>query len=165
MEVRGLLRSAVKPDRARHILDNLPSVSHGLDEMLAELRSVYGSASVMCPLLVKKILGANKLGFDFISLSSFFDNFCLPWQRFCSISGDSLSAFLALLAVERMTEPCRDEWLRTSYCVSSSVSHLFLLICAKHLLVHFEPNLIMHSSYLYIARHFWHTINLTQAVL
>ncbi len=114
MEIRGLLRSAVKPDRARRILDNLPSTTCDLDEMIAELRSIYGSASVMGPLLAKKIQSVNKLGFDYASLTSFYDQFCLPWQRFVSISGDSLSNYLAVTAVELMTDPCRDEWLRTT---------------------------------------------------
>ncbi len=114
MEIRGLLRTAVQPEKAKRILDHLPSTSFSLDEMLGELKSVYGDPSVVCPLLVKKIISSTKLGFDHHSLSVFHDDFCLPYRRFCSIAGDSLSAFLAVLAVDRMSAPCRDEWLRTT---------------------------------------------------
>jgi len=114
MELRGLLRNSVKPDRARRILDNLPSASTSLEEMLAELKTIYGSPAVVGPILVQKILAPSKLVFDFHSLAAFHDNFCLPWKRFCSFADDSLSTFLAILAVHRMTDACRDEWLRTA---------------------------------------------------
>ncbi len=114
MELRGLLRNAVKPDRARRILDNLPSTSTSLEEMLGELKTIYGSPAVVGPIIVQKILSSPKLEFDYQSLSSFHDNFCLPWKRFCSSTDGSLSTFLAILAVSRMNDSCRDEWLRTA---------------------------------------------------
>ncbi len=114
MELRGLLRNSVKPERARRILDNLPSASTSLDEMLVELKAIYGSPAVVGPILVKKILSSSKLEFDYHSLTAFHDNFCLPWKRFCSFTDGSLSAFLAILAVNRMNDGCRDEWLRTA---------------------------------------------------
>ncbi len=114
MELRGLLRNAVKPDRARRILDNLPSTSTSLEEMLGELKTLYGSPAVVGPIIVQKILSSPKLDFDYQSLSSFHDNFCLPWKRFCSSTDGSLSSFLAILAVSRMNDNCRDEWLRTT---------------------------------------------------
>ncbi len=113
MEVRGLLRSAVKPDKARRLLDNLPHVDCNLEKMMAELKSVYGAPNIVCPILTRKIQSVSKIGFDFNSFTHFHDNFCLPWRRFISIAGTDSSHFLATLAVQMMTEPCRAEWMRS----------------------------------------------------
>jgi len=80
---------------------------------MAELKSVYGAPNVVCPILTRKIQSVSKIGFDFNSFTHFHDNFCLPWRRFISIAGTDSSHFLATLAVQMMTEPCRAEWMRS----------------------------------------------------
>jgi len=112
LEVKGLLIKAVKHQEGLKILHNLPSDDMTLDEMLARLEAIYGSPEILAPLIIGKIKSVSSCSLTACDIDDLYEKVILPYNKFCSLVGDSLGAYLALSVSHMMTPECRREWLR-----------------------------------------------------
>ncbi len=111
-EVKGLLIKSMKHPDGLKILHNLPSDDLPLDKLLDKLESLYGAADVRAPLITRKILSVTSCSLSAADMDFLYDNFLLPYNKFCALMGDSLGSFLAMLASNLMSPECRRKWLR-----------------------------------------------------
>jgi len=112
LEIKGHLLRAVKHPAGQKLLNNLPSDDLGLDEMLQLLEEKFGSTEVLTPLIISKIQSVTKFNLSSSDVDHVHDSFILPFQKFVSVVGDSLSSYLAMLLTSMMSPECKREWLR-----------------------------------------------------
>ena len=112
LEVKGLLIKAVKHPDGLKVLHNLPSDDLSLDVMLDKLESIFGAPDVLAPIIIARIKSVSSCSLSASDVDNLYDNFILPYNKFCSLVGDSLGSFLALTASNFMSPECRREWLR-----------------------------------------------------
>ncbi len=112
LEIKGHLIKAIQHPSGLKILHNLPDPNADLDTMLTLLRAKFGSPQVVCPLIINKIDTVKQFHLTATDLDNVYDNFVLPFQRFQSLVGDSVSAYLAMVLVSLMDPDCKREWLR-----------------------------------------------------
>ena len=112
LEIKGHLLKAVKHPEGQTLLNNLPCRETDLDSMLATLKDRFGSAEVICPMLIQKINRVTQFGLSAHDIDFVHKNFALSFQKLHSLVGDSLSSYLALVLVGMMSLECKREWLR-----------------------------------------------------
>lgn len=112
LEIKGLLIKATKHPDGLKVLHNLPSDDVPLDDMLDRLEAIFGAPDVLAPLIIRKILSVQSCSLSAADIDNLYEKFLLPYNKFCSLNGDSLGAFLAAMASSFMTPECRREWVR-----------------------------------------------------
>ncbi len=112
LEVKGHLIKAIKHPEGLKILHNLPSDDMSLDEMLKRLESVFGAPEVLVPRIISKIKSVSSCELTLPVIEHIYENIVLPYNKFCSLVGDSFGAFLSMSTVNMMTPECKREWLR-----------------------------------------------------
>ncbi len=112
LEIKGHLIKAVKHQEGLKILHNLPSDDMSLDEMLKRLETVFGAPDILVPLIISKIKSVSSCELSLSAIENVYENIVLPYNKFCSLVGDSFGAFLSMSTVNMMTPECKREWLR-----------------------------------------------------
>ena len=112
LEVKGLLIKAVKHPEGLKILHTLPSDDVPLSDMLDKLEAVFGAADVLAPLIIAKILSISTCSLSASDVDRLYESLILPYNKFCSLVGDSLGDFLAMMVASFMSADCRREWTR-----------------------------------------------------
>ncbi len=100
LEVKGLLIKAMKHHDGLKVLHNLPSDDLTLDAMLEQLEAIYGAQDVLAPLIISKIKSINSCTLSSTDIDALYDNYILPYNKFCALVGDSLGSFLAMTAIQ-----------------------------------------------------------------
>ncbi len=112
LEIKGLLIKTVKHQEGLRVLHNLPSVDMPLSGMLDRSEAIYGTPEIIAPLIIRKIKSVSSCKLSLQDMDFVYENFILPYQKFCALVGDSLGSFLALSASGFMSSECCREWLR-----------------------------------------------------
>ncbi len=111
-EIFGHLSRAVKHPEGQDLLRSLPASDMDMEAMLSLLEKRFGSPKILGPLIIKKINSVQHVEMSLPDIKRAYKNYLLPFQKFCTLVGDSLSAYLATGFIGLLADDCKREWSR-----------------------------------------------------